>query len=122
MPEKTRILSFAQASPYNVVTASDSSIPIACTLTSKELADRRQRVIKKLFQKAIERRELEDGFEFAFAASEAVLAELFEFVTFERQCCQFLTFELAFDLGGGPVHLRLRGRDGAKEAIRQIFA
>jgi hypothetical protein len=95
--------------------------PIACALSSEDLA-RRQQVIQELFQKTHDRRELEDGFEFIFPSNEPVLAELVNFITFERRCCQFLSFELIFDSGVGPIHLRLRARAGAKEAIRQIFA
>jgi len=97
------------------------NLPIACTLSSEDLA-RRQQVIHQLLQKTLERRELEDGFEFIFSPTEAILAELVDFVGFERKCCRFLSFELVLDSGDGPIHLRLRGPDGAKEAIRQIFA
>jgi hypothetical protein len=100
---------------------SESNLPIACTLSSEDLACR-QELIRELFQKTVERRELDDGFEFVFPSSEAILAELVDFVGFERKCCRFLSFELVLDLGDGPIHLRLRGPDGAKEAIRQIFS
>lgn len=96
--------------------------PVVCSLSSEELAHRRDRVIHELFQKTIERNELADGLHFKFPSSNAVLAELFEFIRFERNCCKFLSFELVFDPSDGPIHLRLRGREGAKEAIRQIFA
>jgi hypothetical protein len=104
------------------MTKSDGSeVPIACTLSSEDLVRRRQ-VIHQLLQKATERLELEDGFEFVFPSSEALLAKVVDFVSFERKCCPFLSFEVVLQLGDGPIHLRLRGREGAKEAIRQIFA
>ena len=98
------------------------NIPIACSLSPEQLAQRRERIIKELFQKTLERHELQHGFEFVFPSSEAVLAEVVEFVSFERKCCRFLSFELALEPEEGPIHLRLLGRQGAKEAIRQIFA
>jgi hypothetical protein len=98
-----------------------SNPPIACTLSPEDLA-RRQQVIRELFQKTLEQHELEDGLHFTFPGSNAILAEILEFITFERKCCQFLSFELLFDAANGPIHLRLRGREDAKEAIRQIFA
>lgn len=94
---------------------------IACTLPSEEFAKRREQTIERLFQKTIERRELEDGFEFVFPGDRQLIAELTEFVRFERDCCAYLTFELIFDPQRGPVHLRCRGPKGAKEAIRQMF-
>jgi hypothetical protein len=97
-------------------------IPIVCTLSADQLAQRREHVIKELFQKTLERRELQDGFEFVFPSSEAVLAEVVEFVAFERKCCRFLSFEVAFEPGEGPIHLRLLGCEDAKDVIRQIFA
>lgn len=95
--------------------------PIACTLPSEEFAKRRREIIEHLFQKTVERLELEDGFEFVFSGDEELIAELTEFVRFERGCCGFLTFELIFDPQQGPIHLRCRGPEGAKEAVRQIF-
>src|SRR5689334_13660361 len=103
------------------IKSENNNPPIACTLSSEDLAQRRQ-VIHQLFEKAAERRELEDGFEFAFPSSEAILAHVVDFVSFERKCCPFLSFEIVLQVGDGPIHLRLRGREGAKEAIRQIFA
>ena len=97
------------------------NLPIACTLSSGDLV-RRQQVVRELFEKTLERHELDDGFDFIFPSSDAILTEVIEFICFERKCCQFLIFELAFEAGDGPIHLRLRGREGAKEAIRQIFA
>ena len=98
-----------------------SSNPIACTLPSEEFAQRRGHLIEHLFQKTIGRLELEDGFEFVFSGDEQLIAELTEFVSFERGCCAFLTFELIFDPQRGPIHLRCRGPEGAKEAVRQMF-
>ena len=97
-------------------------IPIVCTLSPDQLAQRREHVIKELFQKTLERRELQDGFEFVFPSSEAVLAEVVEFVAFERKCCRFLSFEVAFEPEEGPIHLRLLGCHAAKDAVRHIFA
>ena len=98
-----------------------SNLPIACTLSSEDLA-RRQQVIRTLFQKTLERRESEDGFDFTFPGGDVIVAELFDFIRFERKCCQFLSFELAFEPAEGPIHLRLLGCKDAKEAVRQIFA
>ncbi|MBI4409686.1 MAG: hypothetical protein HY561_08265 [Gemmatimonadetes bacterium] len=39
-----------------------------------------------------------------------------EFILFERGCCPFLRFELEFE-PGGPLWLRIRGPEGAKEFI-----
>src|SRR5690242_2750993 len=101
---------------------SSGKIPILCTLSPEQVAQRREHVIKQLFQKTLERRELQDGFEFVFPSSEAVLAEVVEFVAFERKCCRFLSFEVAFEPEEGPIHLRLLGCQDAKDVIRQIFA
>jgi hypothetical protein len=95
--------------------------PIACTLPSEKFAKRRKQIIERLFQKTIERHELEDGFEFVFPDDGQLIAELTEFVRFERDCCAFLTFELIFDPQRGPIHLRCRGPEGAKEAVRRMF-
>ena len=121
--EKVGILAAAFASSKSMAKQSQTgNSPIVCSLSPEELSNRRDRVIHELFQKTLERYELTDGLHFMFPSSEVVLAELFEFIRFERNCCKFLSFELIFDASDGPIHLRLRGREGAKEAIRQIFA
>ena len=42
-----------------------------------------------------------------------------EFIALERLCCPFLNFGLEIKAEGGPVWLRLSGREGVKAFIRE---
>ena len=58
-----------------------------------------------------------DGYAFRFAASQPNLLLVSEFVSRERACCPFFTFELVAERNEGPLWLSLRGREGVKEFI-----
>ena len=65
--------------------------------------------------------ELADGFEFEFPADAAVYQLLAEWVGGERLCCPFFDIDLRVEREGGPIWLRLRGRDGVKQFIKGDF-
>lgn len=72
--------------------------------------------IRRLFGGAArDRAPLADGYEFTFDASE--LGELATFVTLERQCCPFLSFELEVRAGSDDVRLRVQGPPGARSLV-----
>jgi hypothetical protein len=96
-------------------------LPIACTLSGPELADRRG-VVKEIFKGCLRETELEDGREFVFPGDGEWAARLTEFIVFERECCAFLTFELVFEPGGGPIRLRMRAPEGAGDIVAEMFA
>jgi hypothetical protein len=90
-------------------------LPVACTLTEAELRSRGD-IVTPLFARAEEVCELEDGYAFRFPATPENAAELLDFALFESRCCAFLSYELIFDPGHGPLWLQLRGSSpGAKE-------
>ena len=66
-------------------------------------------------------RELPDGYEFELPADKATWQLLTEWVIGERLCCPFLDIELRFSREGGPLWLRLTGRSGTKEFIKEDF-
>jgi hypothetical protein len=74
---------------------------------------------KRLFRAASEIRELPDGYAFRLAADAGTLVTAAEFVSLERLCCPFLGFALEVEPEGGPVWLRLTGREGVKAFIRE---
>jgi hypothetical protein len=97
--------------------------PFACNVSGLT-AEQRQRwlgLIKKLGSSNQEVRELADGYAFRFAADSSTIQDLAEFIVYERLCCPFFDLELAAEREGGPVWLRLRGREGVKEFIRNEF-
>ena len=100
------------------VNCSTSDLPIACNLSEPELRLRRETLASDIFKDFQQVDELTDGYSFRFPGDDVCAAKLLEFITFERRCCPFMTFELLFEPGQGSVWLRLRGADGVKEFIR----
>jgi hypothetical protein len=96
-------------------------LPIACGLSGREQCERREELSREVFSGRLSTKELDDGYEFVFPGEAAWGERLAEFVVFERECCLFFTFELLFEPGGGPISLRVRGPEGAKEFAREEF-
>ena len=97
---------------------STSDLPIACNLSEPELRLRRETLASDIFKDFQQVDELTDGYSFRFPGNDVCAAKLLEFITFERRCCPFMTFELIFEPGQGAIWLRLRGAAGVKEFIR----
>jgi hypothetical protein len=67
-------------------------------------------------------RELPDGYEFELPADNKTYQLLTEWALQERLCCPFFDIDLRFDRENGPLWLRLTGRPGTKEFIKEEFA
>jgi hypothetical protein len=65
--------------------------------------------------------ELPDGFEFEFPADMKTYQLVAEWTAGERLCCPFFDIDLRSEREGGPVWLRLTGRDGVKQFIAADF-
>jgi hypothetical protein len=72
---------------------------------------------KKLFRSVKSFLELPNWYAFQFPNESDVLLTAAEFITLERLCCPFLEFEIEVEREGGPVSLRLTGREGLKPFI-----
>ena len=99
----------------------NAEIPLACTLTDKQLQKRRKDVLQKTAQSLIEVRELKDGFSYRFPAEDKVLQDLIGVINLERRCCPFLNFRLTIESRNDSVWLELTGREGIKEMIQTLF-
>ena len=64
-------------------------------------------------------RELQDGFEFELPADNKTYQLLTEWAFQERLCCPFFDIDLRLDRENGPLWLRLTGRPGTKEFIKE---
>jgi len=67
------------------------------------------------------RRVLADGFSFEFSPSNQVLSSIVAMIDAERQCCQFLRFQLAVEPAGGPITLDVTGPPGAREFLAAMI-
>jgi len=99
----------------------DKEIPIACSLTDNELQKRRKTVLDKLAASLIDSEELSDGFRYRFPLDDSVLLNLITAINLERKCCPFLDFSLRLKAGVDYASLDLTGRQGAKDAIKELF-
>ncbi|HKP35705.1 MAG TPA: hypothetical protein VJT71_02515 [Pyrinomonadaceae bacterium] len=98
-----------------------SDLPIACTLSSAELQQRRQTILQRLRDAVAEVRELPDGYAYSFPAEGQWLQEIGSMIELERQCCPFLRFQLTVESNGGPIWLELTGPAGTKQFLEEIF-
>ena len=99
----------------------DSEIPIACSLTDAEFRQRRNEVLPRVLQKALEQIELENGFTYRFASGDEILNAIAEMVNLERKCCEFLRFQITVETGNRDIRLEITGADGAKEFVAATF-
>jgi hypothetical protein len=97
--------------------ALNESIPIACILPDDAYQARRGELQTAVCNHIQTSRELSDGYGFQFPGTDEWAAKLLEFITFERECCAFITFELLFEMEKGPIWLNLRGGDGVKTFV-----
>jgi hypothetical protein len=99
-----------------------ASVPIACTLSASEQAER-QLVLQREIGSAVEERvEIEGGFALRFPPKSHWIGKLAELVSFERECCPFLTLEISAQPNRGAVWLRMIGPDGTKPFLERSFA
>jgi hypothetical protein len=66
-------------------------------------------------------RELPDGYEFELPPDNKTYQLLTEWAFQERLCCPFFDIDLRLDKENGPLWLRLTGRPGTKEFIKEEF-
>ena len=66
-------------------------------------------------------RELPDGYEFELSPDKGTYQLLTEWAYHERLCCPFFDIDVRFERENGPLWLRLTGRPGTKEFIKEEF-
>ena len=99
----------------------ETSLPIACSLTSAELQERRSTLLQKVRSAVLEVKELDDGYAYSFPSEGEWLRELTSLIDLERQCCPFLRFRITVEANGGPMWLNLTGPEGTKEFLVSTF-
>ena len=89
-------------------------------LTSAERA-RYKVLAEKLKAANVERKEEASGYAFRINTVEASLVDVAEWVNFEKKCCPFFDFEITLQREGGPLWLKVSGREGVKAFISDEF-
>jgi hypothetical protein len=96
---------------------------LACNFNAISAQDRsRYTHLFEQIQAAItDRRELADGYDFRLNGDSLSLLDVAQWVSFERLCCPFFSFQLQTNGEESDYWLTLRGPDGAKAIIDQEF-
>lgn len=97
-----------------------TDLPIACNLTAIPAAQLEQHktTAEQIFLAVAETRELPDGYAFRLPETSETLLKAVEFISNERLCCSFFSFNLEVEPQGGPLWLKLRGNEGVKPFIQ----
>lgn len=98
-----------------------TELPIACSLTDPEFQQRRAALLRTFQGALLETKELDDGYAYRFPSGANWIAELTQLITFERECCPFLRFNLRLEPGNGPLWLELTGPAGTKDFLQSLF-
>lgn len=98
-----------------------TNLPVACSLTGLELQERRRQVLRRVGEAVLEVKDLGDGYAYRFPTDEIWITELANLITFERQCCPFLKFNVRIEPGAGPIWLELTGPEGTKDFLNSLF-
>jgi len=98
-----------------------TALPLACNIAAISPAERPRYndLIKRLRTAIQQRNELSDGYTYTLDTQKITLPEVAEWITMERLCCPFLTFQL--DVKGDASQLTLRGPAGAKAILSEEF-
>ena len=99
-----------------------SNIPIACSLSSAELQQRRSEVLLKIKSHVQQVQELDNGYAYRFHSTPERLDELTNLISLEHACCPFLRFCLTVEPADGGISLELTGPPGTKEFLATLFA
>ena len=96
-------------------------IPVGCCLTSAELREREATLLAQFRSAVIGTEELQDGYAFRVPGDGKWIGLIAELIVAERECCPFLTFEVAALPNMGPVIVRVIGPAGTKEFLRTVL-
>lgn len=97
--------------------------PVACdpsVLTDRERNEHEERS-KAVFAEREEMREVPGGYAFRFPGTTEYAERLVEVVRYERQCCPFLSFGIAFEPEERGIWLYMGGDENAEEYLAQEF-
>jgi len=99
----------------------ESQSPIACDMSALSPEQREMHLTTsyELFSKVQTIQELSSGYEFRLAPEPSSIVKAAEFIALEKLCCPFLNFAIEVKAEDGPVGLRLTGREGVKDFIRE---
>jgi hypothetical protein len=120
MPARAPQNKIAETSANQAV---NSQTSFYCNTKSLSIAEwvHKGQISQKMKIARAERKELADGYAFRFRPEAVSLLELADWVSSEARCCPFFDMSIEVEPDGGPLWLRLTGKEGIKEFIRMEF-
>ena len=100
-----------------------NELPIACNLNALNDTEqeRRAKLAARLQSSVREVVPLPNGYLFRLSFTDQTLLDVAEFISFERRCCPFLSFQISLNGSDEAVTVQLTGRDGVKEFLAAEF-
>jgi hypothetical protein len=95
--------------------------PLACSLTSTELRHREAALLAQFRSAVVATEELQEGYAFRLPGDGKWIGLIAELIVAERECCPFLSFEVAALPNMGPVIVRVIGPADTKQFLRTIL-
>ena len=95
--------------------------PIACDLSVLGDPERHKEQFERLFEKRKEVRKVEGGLAVRFPGETRFAEQALDFVSRERKCCPFLTFQIAIAPEGRGVWLYMGGDEEVEDYITSSF-
>jgi hypothetical protein len=120
MPARTLQNKLAETSSNQAVDSETSFYCNTKSLSIVEWAHKRQ-ISQKMKIARAERKELSNGYAFRFRPEAVSLIDLADWVSSEARCCPFFGMSIEVEPDGGPLWLRLTGKEGVKQFIRMEF-
>jgi hypothetical protein len=93
--------------------------PFYCNIKTLSVAERehKKEIGERMAASRVEAAELPNGYAFRFRPGGVSLVELADWVESERRCCPFFDLAIEAEREGGPVWLKITGREGVKQFI-----
>ena len=90
-----------------------------CAMNALTPKERKQlpKILERLIKAEPAVRELSNGYELSFHASNGLFPLATEWLSMECRCCPFFDFQLSAERYGGPMVVRITGPDGVKAFI-----
>ena len=97
--------------------------PFACDMTAMNAEGHAtyQKLRQEIFRAVQEVSGLPDGYALRLPSDPPMIARVAEFAGKERLCCPFFSFGIEIESGHGPLWLRITGRSGARDFMREEF-
>jgi hypothetical protein len=94
-----------------------ADMPIACTLSSSDLARRQADLRTGALAAAVAVEPIPSGLRWRFGPGSEIVTRLASLIEAERQCCGFLRFTLAAEPGLAGVTLEVTGPEGTRDFL-----